>query len=534
MKQSSFFIPILLIFHLSLPQGVLGDNAVNDATIYFNQGVAAQKERNSELALAAYLKALELNPGYADAHYEIGWTYWVLNKWDRVVFHWQQAKKLGIKKPELSLYLGTARQNLEGKLPALTRTKIGLTSKSALKSNSLLSLQLIARFQHYNPRPQNKRDRYDPYMFSPKSVRFLPGTNKVYVNALEGFSTLVYDSSKLKRTSVIVHRFKKRHAKLFTGKSGETWYEMPKTHLPKKNLFNGKPVESALSHKGKYLWVPYYRRDYDTFGTLPSAVAIIDTGNNKIVRIMETGPIPKYVVASPDGKWMAIIHWGDNTIGLIDISSDDPSKFQKDKLVTIGKRLKLDKIKQTDRDHGCGYCLRGSVFSPDSKYLLIGRMGGGGVAIVDIARRKYLGTVTGMKPTPRHLTLSPDGVYLYISSSFAGVVSKYRLTDFLAALKKKGRSLKPLKTQKTGPATRTIALSPDGAFIFAAVNRTSKIVALSAKDLKPLATIDTDSYPVGMAVSPDGKQLWVTAQGKKRRGGNSVSVYRIKPKPLQK
>jgi DNA-binding beta-propeller fold protein YncE len=507
------------------------DVTFGNAEVFYKKGVAAQKQRKNELALAAYLRALELNPNYAEAHYEIGWAYWVMNNWKQVVHHWQRAKKLGVKKSELEWYLGTAKQNLSGKLPALTRTKIGLVSTAAKSSKQASLLQLIARFQHYNPRPQHKKDKYDPYMFSPKSVRFLPDNSKAYVNALEGFSTLVYDPKKLKRTNVIAHRFTKKNQKLFIKTNVKPWYETPKERLSKKNFFNGKPVESALSHKGKYLWIPYYRRDYDTYGTLPSAVAIIDTRTSRIIRVMETGPIPKYVVASADGKWMAIIHWGDNTIGLIDIGSDNPMHFTRGKLITIGKRLKLNKIKTTDRDHGCGFCLRGSVFTPDSKHLLIGRMGGGGVAVVSLVKQKYLGTVFGMKPTPRHLVLSPNGEHLYISSSFAGVVSKYRVKDFLTTVKKKGRksrTLKPLQSQKTGPATRTIALSPDGSLLFAAVNRTSRIVVLQTKDMKPIASIDTDSYPVGMAVSPDGTQLWVTAQGKKRRGGNSVSVYRIK------
>lgn len=503
---------------------------------FYKKGLAAQKQRINELALAAYLRALKLNPNYAEAHYEIGWTYWVMNNWERVVHHWKRAKKLGIRKFELEQYLGTAKQNLSGKLPALTRTKIGLVSTAAKSAKQTSLLQLIARFQYYNPRPQHKNDKYDRYMFSPKSVRFLQDNSKAYVNALEGFSTLVYDPKMLKRTNVIAHRFKKKNQKLFIKTSVKPWYETPKERLARKNYFNGKPVESALSHKGKYLWISYYRRDYDTYGTLPSAVAIIDTRTNRIIRVMETGPIPKYVVASADGKWMAIIHWGDNTIGLIDISSDNPMHFTRGKLITIGKRLKLNKIVTTDRDHGCGFCLRGSVFTPDSKHLLIGRMGGGGVAVVSLVKQKYLGTVFGMKPTPRHLILSPTGEHLYISSSFAGVVSKYRVKDFITAVKKKNRKsrrLKPLQSYKTGPATRTIALSPDGSLLFAAVNGTSRVVALQTKDMKPIASIDTDSYPVGMAVSPDGTQLWVTAQGKKRRGGNSVSVYSIKSQANQ-
>ena len=50
----------------------------------------------------------------------------------------------------------------------------------------------------------------------------------------------------------------------------------------------------------------------------PGAVAVIDTTRDEIVRVMATGPISKYVKASPDGHWLAISHWGDNTIGLID------------------------------------------------------------------------------------------------------------------------------------------------------------------------------------------------------------------------
>lgn len=526
MHNQTIYLTILILA-LTSPVGIQGAGRTDDAVAYFKQGVAAQKVRNNELALAAYKKALELDPDYADAHYEIGWTYWVLNDWKKVIHHWDRAKKLGISKPDLELYLGTAKENLLGKQPALTRTEIGLESSSLETPRTAPILKLIARFQHYNPRPQHKKDHYDPYMFSPKSVRFAPGSKEVYVNALEGFSTLVYDPVQLKRTHVIVHRFRKQQQKLFDGESGESWYSMPKEFLPRKNLFNGKPVESALSHKGRYLWIPYYRRDFDAFGTLPSAVAIVDSEKKRIVRVMETGPIPKYVVGSPDGKWMAIIHWGDNTVGLIDIHADGAKDFRRDKLVTIGKRVKLDKIKDTDRDHGCGFCLRGSVFTPDSRYLLVGRMGGGGVAVIDIANRKYLGTVTGMKPTPRHLVLSPDGKNLYISSSFAGVVSVYRVQDLVAAVKKKNKLLRPVKEVKTGPATRTIALTPDGAMMFAAVNRDSKIVAVNTGTMKAVATIDTDSYPVGMAVSPDGRQLWVTAQGKNRRGGNSLSVFQI-------
>jgi len=502
--------------------------AADDAKSWFDTGLQAQQEHRTQEALQAYLKALELDPAFARAHYEIGWTYWVLADWPKVIEHWQTAQRLGFRDANLKLYLPMARDNLEGKLPPLTRTRIGEKS-AALEPTGRLSLELVARFQHYNPQPENPADHYDPYIFSPKSVRFLGNGSAAYVNALEGYSTVVFDPVTLSRTAVIVHRFRDRQQHLFTGARGMSWYTMPAEFADRQQNFNGKPVESTLSHGGKYLWVPYYRRDFDPFGTLPSAVAVIDTSSNRIVRVMETGPIPKYVVASLDGNWLAVTHWGDNTVGLIDIHSQDPAEFKHQQLITIGKRIDLKAIQTNDRDHGCGFCLRGSVFTRDSKYLLVGRMGGGGIAVIEVDKRRYLGTVTGMRPTPRHLVLSPDGDLLYLSSSFAGYVAVYRTNDLVQAALTT-RHLKPLREQHTGSATRTIALSSDGKLLFAAVNKESKIVALSAPGLTPLAEIPADSYPVGMAVSPDTRQLWVTAQGRKGRGGNSVSVFRIEAK----
>ena len=147
--------------------------------------------------------------------------------------------------------------------------------------------------------------------------------------------------------------------------------------------------------------------------------------------------------------------------------------------------------------------------------------------MIDMGKKSYVGTVYGMKATPRHLLLSSDGSLLYISSNASGYVSSYRTEDIVDAAISGQKKLKPLDEVRTGAGTRTITLSPDGKFIFAAVNGISRIVAIDAGRMKVLTDIKTDSYPVGMSLSPDGKQLWVTSQGKKGIGGNSVTVYKI-------
>jgi len=522
----TFFIVIVVFLMASAPAIPSSTETAEQA---YQRGLTHQQARRTERAISAYQAAIKLDPNYGAAHYEIGWSYWVLGRWQEVVTHWQAAQKLKTTGPEFSRYLTEARNNLEGKLDPLVRAEIGSRAETKLPDGSLYSIELVARFQHYNPRPVHSADKFDRYVFSPKSVRFLPDGSKAYVNALEGFTTIIYDPWRLKRTGLIIHRFKERHKKLFMLHNDETpWLAFPDNAPTNPNIFSGKPVESALSADGKYLWIPYYRRDFDQYSTMPSAVAIIDVASDRIVRILPTGPIPKYVVGSPEGNLMAVIHWGDNTIGLIDTSGASPADYRLKKLITVGKRLTLDTIDKKDRDHGCGFCLRGAVFTHDGNYLLVARMGGGGIAVIDVRSQRYLGTVRGMRQTPRHLELSPDGNTLYLSSSFAGYVSAYRTKDLVAAARRRQRKLAPLREARTGAATRTIAVSPDGRFVYAAVNKESKIVVLAADSLTPLASLPADSYPVGMAVSPDGGQLWVTAQGRKRRGGNSVMVYQIK------
>jgi len=503
------------------------------ADLAYRQGLGLQQERRTLEAIAAYERALQADPFHARAHWEIGWSYWVLTKWPEVVRHWEIAKELKLDEPELEEYLQRARDQLEGKAEPLVRAAIGTRARwdppaGGPAGQKGLSLELVARFQHYDPEPENPADRFDRYVFSPKSVQFAAG--KVYVNALEGFSTLVFDPRAPARSDVIPHRFKGDEP-VFAGEAGPAWAGYPRGAPLERNRFSGKPVEFASTHGGRYLWVSYYRRDFDKNGILPSAVAVIDTRSDEIVRVIDSGPIPKFLAASPDGRWLAVVHWGDNTVGLIDISAPEPAAFRRAGLIAVGRRLSLDGAETVDRDRYCGYCLRGTVFTADSRYLLVGRMGGGGIAVLDVAAGKHVGTVEGMPPTPRQLELSRDGTRLYVGSNQSGHVSLYPVEDLLRAAKEGRRELKPLREGRTGAGTRTIALSPDGLLVYAAVNNGSKIVVLDADDLHFRLEVPADSYPVGLAVSPDGTQVWVTSQGRGLRGGNSISVYRVSEEP---
>jgi DNA-binding beta-propeller fold protein YncE len=397
----------------------------------------------------------------------------------------------------------------------------------SISNNSEVEVRLVKRFQRNNINTKDTSDCYDQYINSPKSVRILNNKHKFYVNSLEGCSTSVYSQDDFKLLKVIRHEFDSKNQYLF-----DQDYKVDcffSTKVGQLNYFNGKPVESCLSHNGKYLWIPYYRRSYDHNATDPSAVCIVDTDTDTIVRVITVAPLPKMITCSPDNKIIAITHWGDSTVTLIDISSFKPKEFRFIDNIVIDHKLllKYNKNETIDRDHNCGNCLRGTVFTPDSKYIFVGKMGSDGIAIIDVRSRKYIATVTGMKQNVRHLLIRNSILYLSINKT--GFVQKTSLNEFISHFlcKSKNEPYTKWKNAYVGLGARTISITPDGKYLFVAVNNESKVVVVRTEDMKVIAKCETDSYPVGLDVSEDGKWIIVTSQGRGGEGGNSVMVYKV-------
>lgn len=390
----------------------------------------------------------------------------------------------------------------------------------AAAADGSISIRLIGKKQFYD----DYGEFLDTALNSPKSVNVHPDGSKYYVNALEAGLTIVYDAKTDRKLAEISHYLDETTDCLW-GESSD-FYEF--THYPRSDHFMGKPVEAVFSHGGRYLWVTYYRRLYDINAQDPSALAVIDTTSNEIIRLMETGPLPKMIAASPAGKEIAVSCWGDNTIGLIDCSSADPMDWHYTNKFIVEYELPLNYslTVPVNRDKDSGYALRGTVFTPDGKYLLVGCMGGdGGIAVVDLTSRQYLGRVMGMMPNVRHLAIK-DG-WLYLSINAAGYVQRARLDTFIAAADPDCLYLDSWEDCSVGSRARTIVLSPDGRYIFAACYGESKIYVVDANAMQVVTSIGADSFPVGLAISPDGRRLYSTSQGNVPGEGDAVDIYEI-------
>ena len=400
--------------------------------------------------------------------------------------------------------------------PDLIKPEIG---RRALLDGGFGSIELVARKQGLA-----YGSDYDRDIHSPKSVAFHPLGRKFYINSLEGCVTAVYDAFTLEKLATIRHKFSSGEGPLWNKPSG--YY--PFTHYPdgEKRPFSGKPVEMAFTPDGRYLFIPYYRRSFDRNAQDPSALAVVDTQTDSIVRMIETGPLPKMVAVSSDGNQVAVTHWGDNTIGLIDISHPDPSRWRHLPPVAVGKQLRLDYPldKSVDRDKDSGRLLRGTVFLPGDSLLLVGGMASS-IAVIDPRTATHLCDINDIWSV-RHLVV--DHGWLYCSRNRGGDVWRVPVDSILTGVAKRRDRVAKVngwESQKVGRGVRTIALSPDGKLLYAVCNGASLLAILRTDDLEPIGEIEADSYPVGVAVSPDGTTIIVTSQGRDRRGGHVVDIY---------
>ena len=398
---------------------------------------------------------------------------------------------------------------------------------SVRSADGTFAITLVSKKQYYSKAVEDTAT-LDRDIWSPKSVNIHPDGQKYYVNSLEGARTVVYETGTNKKLAVINHRFTEADSALWSKPSGL----FPFTHYTDSlDFFSGKPVESVFSHGGRYLWVPYYRRSYDINAQDPSAVAIIDTQTDKIVRLMETGPLPKMIAVSRDNRLVAITHWGNNTVGIIEITSDSPADWHYVSCVTVGRKLKLDFSLEepVDRDNNSGLCLRGTVFTPDSRYLLVGCMGGsGGIAVIDVDSASYLGTLHGMMSNLRHLVIRNG--FLYLSINKGGYIQRIPMNLFYEAvsnMENKRGVLEGWTNCKVGSGARTIAITPNGRFVLAACNFSNCLTIVNAFTMKEVATIPADSYPVGLDISKDGRYVYTTSQGRSGEGGNCIDIYRM-------
>lgn len=300
---------------------------------------------------------------------------------------------------------------------------------------------------------------------NPKSVIISPNGKHAYINNLEGMNTMIINTDTYETEAVIEH--------------------------------TGKPVEFGITLGGRFVWITYFRLIEPGFPKnlgverayrYPSVVVVYDTLEQKLVKRIDVGIIPKIVAVSPDEKLVFIANWNSDDISVI--STDN---YQVIKTIEVGA------------------IPRGVEFTPDGKYVYVCNFGGSTISKIDVATLEVINTIKDVGYKPRDMVISSKGDYAYFSAFGDGYLRKLDLTTDEVVDK-----------IKIGIEPRSVCMTNNNKYLFVVNYQNGTVDVIDLAEFKLIGEYDADLGAVGVALSPDNKFLWVTNQST-----GSVIVYRI-------
>src|SRR5215510_16456167 len=210
-----------------------------------------------------------------------------------------------------------------------------------------------------------------------------------------------------------------------------------------------------------------------------STVSVIDTQTDKIVRSIEVGTNPHGLAIAPDGRQVLVGGFGTNQVLLIDTNTDQ-----------IVERLPVP------MPHN-------SVLSPDGHLAYVGSQQQGATAIVilDLTQRTQVGTIP-LEKTPRGLTLSSDAKQLYVTVAGADAVQVVDLT-----------SQRVVGQIPVGASPHHVMMLPDGAAGLVVSQGPGTLEFFDPIRHMVSHTVRVGTNPHWLAVSTDGRTAYVTNEG---------------------
>ena len=252
-----------------------------------------------------------------------------------------------------------------------------------------------------------------------------------------------------------------------------------------KGKHKGAPVEVAFSPDGRYAWVSNYQmygKGFDKPGSDQCArsstydksfIYKIDTETLEIVRILKAGCVPKHLACSPDGQLLLVSNWCSGDLSIFDAEAD-----------TLVRQIAL------------GNYPRGVAIDSKSTFAYVTVMGAYKIARINL--RDFSVRFEKVGRTPRHICLSPDDRYLYVSMNAEGKVKKYDLSTFNL-----------LETCQPGTTPRSMVLSPDGQFLYVVNYKDNRMSKIKTADMSVVQRVKTNQKPIGITMDADNQTIWV-------------------------
>lgn len=249
----------------------------------------------------------------------------------------------------------------------------------------------------------------------------------------------------------------------------------------------GSPVEAAFTPDGRYVYVSNYKMFGSGYNPVAddscdrgswddSFVYKIDVATLAIVAIVPTGAVPKYLEVTPDGTKLVVSNWCGFDVSIIDTATDTELGR-----VDVGRHP------------------RGIAIDRDSEVAFVTVMGEARIDVIGLDSRTVIRSIDDAAgSTPRHLVLSDDDRFLYVSNHKMNSVRKIDL-----------RANTVVGTAGTGTETRTMALSDDGESLYVVNYQDGTISKVRTSDMEIIQTVYSGVHPVGITYDADTRQVWV-------------------------
>jgi YVTN family beta-propeller protein len=262
----------------------------------------------------------------------------------------------------------------------------------------------------------------------------------------------------------------------------------------------GDPVPGSLSplYKGQLLVHGLgFSPDGKTLAVVSigsNSVTLIDTQTNRVKGTVYVGRSPHEAFFTPDGRELWVAVRGEDYLSII-----DPKAIRE-----------IGRVKTVN---GPGMIL----FRPDGKYAFVPSSFVPVLCVVDVKHRHVVAKVKQVSPFSPNLAVSKDGKEVWFTLKDSGK------TQVISAQAPFG----PIATLKSGPITNHVTLVENalGKFAFVSVGGENVVkVYRRGKAPELVHTIQTGDLPHGIWGSPDGARVYVGLEN----GGSVQAIDALK------
>src|SRR6266480_7170448 len=209
------------------------------------------------------------------------------------------------------------------------------------------------------------------------------------------------------------------------------------------------------------------------------AIAVLDTGTNRLQGTLPVPQGPHGIVMTPDGRKVYVSSDGASTVSVIDTQTDK-----------IVRRIEV------------GTNPHGLAISPDGRQVLVGAFGTNQVLLIDTSTDQIVQRLP--VPMPHNIALSPDGHMAYVGSQQQGATAVVIL-DLI-----QGTQVGTIPLEKT---PRGLALSPDAKQLYVTVAGADAVQVIDLASQRVVGQIPVGASPHIVMMLPNGSAGLVVSQG---------------------